>query len=209
MPLGSIVTDEWYTRLVDHLNQIGFQGAVDYYGYVSRDLLPNIDLLLNLGSSDLRFLSQHSGFGYFTYQVTVDGKEVLKDGDCITIGDIGSGAKSDITDAVVDAHKPHLLGSIFNQGVADFVDVFGADLDVQYTGKVRFKVTANKAGHPYAKWHPTGEASAIIAELNMGVEVKGGSWMEEDFTVRVGDKINARFSPAATITLFLYSIPES
>jgi len=71
-----VVTKSWFDTLVDVLNDIQFRGAIDYYGYVRSDILPILDLVYNLGRTDLRFLGIFGGYGYFAYDVLVAGKKI-------------------------------------------------------------------------------------------------------------------------------------
>jgi len=67
--VGELITPEWYDRLVEHLTNIAFRGAVTYHGDVYTDLKPHPDLALNLGLPDLRFKAVYAGYGYFDYGV--------------------------------------------------------------------------------------------------------------------------------------------
>jgi len=69
LKLGQLISSEWYDRLVDHLTNIAFRGAVTYYGDIYTDLKPHPDLALNLGMPDLRFLAVYAGYGYFDYGI--------------------------------------------------------------------------------------------------------------------------------------------
>jgi len=69
LKLGQLISPEWYDRLVEHLTNIAFRGAVTYYGDVYSDLRPHPDLALNLGLPDLRFKAVRAGYGYFDYGI--------------------------------------------------------------------------------------------------------------------------------------------
>jgi len=71
-----VVTKSWFDTLVDVLNDIQLRGAIDYYGYVRSDILPVLDLVYNIGRTDLRFLGIFGGYGYFAYDVLVAGKKI-------------------------------------------------------------------------------------------------------------------------------------
>ena len=100
---GQVITEDWYAELVSVLKDLSTGGAVTYEGYVLRDLKPQQDLVINLGEPDLRFREVHAGYGYFTYEVFVAGKRVLKDGDPICISDIYPEAQEKITTAIDQA----------------------------------------------------------------------------------------------------------
>jgi len=34
---GDVITEDWYDKLVDILNRLAFESAVDVYGYIHRD----------------------------------------------------------------------------------------------------------------------------------------------------------------------------
>lgn len=76
---GQRIKEEWYHRLVRHLNElqagIATASVVDYYGYAHSDIVPDQDLMLNLGRPGLRWLEVHAGYGYFA-KVFAGGKEL-------------------------------------------------------------------------------------------------------------------------------------
>jgi len=100
---GQIITEDWYDALVDYLEELGYGGVITVYGYVSKDLIPVADLLLNLGIPLKRFKEIHSGYGYFTYEAWIADKKILKDGDPITVEDFGTDAENDIKNQVQSA----------------------------------------------------------------------------------------------------------
>lgn len=152
---GEPILEEWFDTLIDVLENITERGAVSYGGYVHADLVPDKDLLLNLGTPTSRFKELHAGYGYFSYNVWIKGtkveelpwyggyidnfiapekdllynlgfankrwkeaymgygyasyafyvagKTVIKDGDPITVEDLGYSAKEKITQAIDSA----------------------------------------------------------------------------------------------------------
>ena len=66
---GQVIRSRWANDLVDAIQTVAEYGAVDYGGYVHSDLIPDVDLALNLGIQNLRFKEVHAGYGYFTYGI--------------------------------------------------------------------------------------------------------------------------------------------
>lgn len=110
---GDPIMDWWYDDLVEYLEHLEKNGAVDYAGYAHGDIIPEQDALLNLGLSSKRFKQTHSVYGYFdtvkatsgafTQELTVQGKKVLKDEDPIHIATFYAYAKQQMEQAVRDA----------------------------------------------------------------------------------------------------------
>jgi len=192
-----IIRSATWNELVDQVQRIeqliAPPSAVDYYGYAYKDIKPYEDLLLNLGMPELRFKELHSGYGYFTYQVTVQGRPVIKDGDPITVAE-------DLTT------KPLLVGYKVYYSAPAFVDVFDPDLVMSMAGRARFKFTLSPDAYAYTKWLPYGLAQAITSALNAGVIIPRDSWHEFDFTLGQNDKVNFRVTPSAVVTIFVYNI---
>jgi len=74
---GAVITADWYTKLVDAL--LEFRSEIDAipfdaYGYVTSDLVPDVDQALNLGIETKYFLSSRIGYGYFKHEVVVGSK---------------------------------------------------------------------------------------------------------------------------------------
>jgi len=73
LPTGRVITEEWYSKLTEVLHE--FKDEIDgitpviSYGYVRGDVLPDLDLALNLGLKTLRFKEVWAGWGYFTYHL--------------------------------------------------------------------------------------------------------------------------------------------
>ncbi|RKX44972.1 MAG: hypothetical protein DRP27_05355 [Thermotogae bacterium] len=66
---GQVIRSSWANELIEAIQTVAERGAVDYYGYVRKDLIPETDLALNLGIENLRFKEVHAGYGYFTYGI--------------------------------------------------------------------------------------------------------------------------------------------
>ncbi len=191
-PLSVIRSSTW-NELVGVVEDIGYEGGVDVYGYAHKDIIPERDLALNLGLNIKRFLKVNCGYGDFSYSVKVQGKEVLKDGDPITVSE-------DKTT------EPQLLGKVWGQAVGDYVDVFGSDLMVQRSGRVRVKLSASTDVAVYLKHKPYDEAAAVIAALNAGATIKANTWFEQELAVMQNDYINIRISPGATLNLMVLNV---
>ena len=65
LEVGDPITEDWYEYLVNYLEKIEKGSAVDYVGYVHRDLVPDKDALINLGVRNFRFKQVYSVYGYF------------------------------------------------------------------------------------------------------------------------------------------------
>ena len=133
LEVGDPITEDWYDDLVNYLEKIEKGSAVDYIGYVHRNIIPEKDALFNIGVKNLRFKQVHSVYGYFSYvksntiifhnlqgddinadtvkskvgdfseKLTVQGKVVLKDEDPIHISSFYDYAKNQLQDAVLNA----------------------------------------------------------------------------------------------------------
>jgi len=256
--VGDVITQDWYERLVDHLNKIAFQGAVDYYGYVRSDLIPIADLALNLGTKSKRFLNVFAAYGYmakldadkvqasdvaatnintnaitaksgsFDETLTLQGKQVLKDGDPIYVADLYQAAYEKITyaidvskvadyiadikadiDLLLNYRKPELLAYEVNAYATAMAPIFASDVVVARDGRVRVKMLSDVDVYAYLSWRPSGFTDVIDGLLNRGEMVHAMTWHEEDFTVRQGDKVNVKVYPDAKVTVFIYNIGEA
>jgi len=133
LEVGDPITEDWYDDLVTYLESIEKGSAVDYMGYIHRDLIPDKDALFNIGVRNFRLKQVYSVYGYFSYvksstiifhnlkgddinadtvksrvgafseKLTVQGKVVLKDEDPIHISSFYDYAKSQLQDAVLNA----------------------------------------------------------------------------------------------------------
>jgi len=191
--VGELISPEWYDRLVDHLTNIAFRGAVTYYGDVYSDLRPHPDLALNLGLPDLRFKAVYAGYGRFDYGAYARGYRVLTEADPITI-------ERDLS------KEPYLLGQKFDYLAPDFADVFDTDLAIQRTGRVRAQFTLQSEAISYLKVVPAGTAYEIISALAGASYISPYAWHEFDLTAQKDDGVNVRFSPSTMVSVRIYNI---
>jgi len=213
---GQVIRSSWANELIDAIQTVAEYGAVDYYGYVHSDLIPDRDLALNLGINDLRFKEAHVGTGYFSYDVWIQGKKALKDEDPIHIASLFEYAKSQVEDAVVNAlaearipPKPIRAGIKVAYYAPAMVDIFDPDLIMNFDGKARFKLSGYEDFWAYVKHRAYDIPIEILAVLNSGNPIEKGSWAEFDFTVNQNDRINVRVFPSTTVTVIVYNIPEA
>jgi len=193
LKVGQLITPEWYDRLVEHLTNITYRGAVTYYGDVYATLRPHPDLALNLGVPDLRFLAVYAGYGYFDYDLYARGYRVLTEVDPITI-------ERDLT------KEPILLAQKFEYLAPDFSDVFDPDLIVQRSGRVRAQFTLQSEAISYLKVVPSGTTYEMISALAGASHLSPYAWHEFDLTVQKDDGVNVRFSPPTIISIRVYNI---
>lgn len=82
LPTGRVITEEFYSKLVSVLHE--FKDEIDEitsvisYGYVKSDLVPDLDLALNIGSQVYKFKEVWGGWGYFAYRLVVAGRDVTE-----------------------------------------------------------------------------------------------------------------------------------
>jgi len=213
---GQVIRSSWANDLVDAIQMVAEYGAVDYYGYVHKDLIPDRDLALNLGLEDLRFKEVHAGYGYFSHDLRLQGKRVLKDEDPIHIASFFDYAAQQVKDEIVNAltelgipPKPHRVGVKVNYYAPAMADLFDPDLVMNYDGKARFKLSGYEDFIAYIKHVPYGLAQEIVAALNSAMPIEGRTWAEFDFTVNQNDKVNVKVYPSTTVTVIVYNIPEA
>jgi len=213
---GQLVTEDWYDALVDFLELLGYGGAISAYGYVTKDLVAIQDLLINLGIPLRRFKELWAGYGYFSYDLFVQGMRVIKDGDPITVSDLGTSAVTKITSAVDGSTvvkgsqlRPALSGYKINYSAPDMGDIFSPALTMLLDGRARFKFVVSYNVYAYTKHRLVGQATDVIASLNAGAIIPVGAWHEFDFTVLQNDQVNARITPATTISIIVYNIPNA
>jgi len=135
---GQVIRSSWANDLVDAIQTVAEKGAVDYYGYVHKDLIPDRDLALNLGLEDLRFREVHAGYGYFTYttktdeilanvghfseELTLQGKRVLKDEDPVHIASFYDYAATQIKDEIINALQQFQPVKTIERAISMFYD---------------------------------------------------------------------------------------
>jgi len=225
LDFGDWVGPEWYDGLCDLLHDITQRGAVDYEGYVHKNLIPDADMVLNLGSESQKFKQVHAGYGYFSENVFVQGKRVLKDEDPIYLAGLFDEAKADVTEAINDSYvyqkladieesvlnilasiKPNLIAKTINYDAPALADIFSPDVEITKDGRIKIKMVASYDVYTYLKLVPKDEAEAVIALLNMGDLMKKDTWYEFETTVISGDKVNVRVFPGSRVTIFIYNV---
>jgi hypothetical protein len=115
---GRVIRSTWGAGVVDALDYLYQRSAPFYGGYLSGNITPDTDLLYLIGNPDAKIKEVHAGYGYFTYQVTVNGKPVLKDGDPINIYDIFEPAQEKIIQAI-DLAEGYTVGDVYTAPVGD------------------------------------------------------------------------------------------
>jgi len=130
---GDLILETWYDDLHNYLTAIEKNSAVDYVGWMHRDVIPDRDALYNLGTVNLKLKQVYSVYGYFShiksgsihiYNIQTDiitsedvnaergnfsedlrlqGKKVLKDGDPIHIASFYDYAKAQTEKAIENA----------------------------------------------------------------------------------------------------------
>jgi len=133
--------DEWNTVL-DALDQL-FDATEDSVKKedlqaLPSDIIPDADAQRNLGSQDKAWLSVNAHSGNFIDSLTVQGKPVLKDGDPITVSDLGDNATSKITQAVNNASVT--VGNISDTATAKVTSAVNNSVVAQYLGDLRGRV---------------------------------------------------------------------
>jgi len=212
---GQVIRSTWANELVDSIQMVAEYGVIDYYGYVHGDIIPDTDLLFNLGEEGARFKQVHAGKGYFSDDLRLQGKRVIKDEDPIHIASFYAYAATQIYNQIVKAlldadlpPKPILLGIKADYQAPDFADIFPSDLLIQKDGKIVTKLVSEYSVYTYVKWTPKDIGTPIIGLLNEGKQIEAKAWREFDFTVNKDDKVNVRISPASKVTIAVYNIPR-
>jgi len=213
---GQVIRSSWANDLVDAIQTVAEYGAVDYDGYVHKDLIPDTDLALNLGMENLRFNEVNAGYGNFTYDLRLQGKRVLKDEDPVHIASFYDYAATQIKDEIINAltelgipPKPSRVGVKVAYYAPAMVDIFDPDLVMNWDGRARFKLSGYEDFWAYVKHTAYDLAISIVAALNSGNPIEKDTWAEFDFTVNKNDKVNVRVFPSTTITVIVYNIPEA
>ena len=110
---GDVIMEDWYDDLVTYLEDIEKHGGVDYEGIIHKDLIPDRDGVIRIGSDDKKLKevntktldaeNVNAEVGNFSDNVYVQGKRVLKDEDPIHIASFFDYAKSQVEQAIKDA----------------------------------------------------------------------------------------------------------
>ena len=203
---GEIVDEVFFDNLADILEAGLLKGAIDMYGYMHKDVIPDADLRYRLGADNKRLKEIHVGDGFFTYSLSVQGKSVLKDGDPVYIADFYYYAKISISEAVKEALKPYLIAKEVGKSVTAMSDVFATDVSISEDGRLRVQLVINVDAYAHLKKTPAGETSAITAMLNEGKIIPANTWFEQDVTVMQDDKVNVQISKDSTVTILLFNI---
>jgi hypothetical protein len=99
------ITTAWGTALIDVLNLL--------YGW------------LTSGQQDINVDEVFANYGYFNYNVLVQGKPVIKDGDPISLYDIFDYAQSRITAAIDSSRYVQRLEDIYARFTQIYLDEYG------------------------------------------------------------------------------------
>ena len=203
---GEIVDETFFDNLADILEASIVKGAVDMYGYMHKDIIPDADLKYRLGSDNRRLKEVHVNDGFFSRSLSVQGKPVLKDGDPVYIADLYAQARVSVSEAIKNALKPFLLAKEIEKDVSAMSDVFATDVVISEDGRLRCQITVNIDAYSYLKKTPAGETSAILSMLNEGKVIPANSWFEQDVTVMKNDYVNVQFYPDARVSVLLFNI---
>jgi len=111
---GRVIRTNWGVKVVEALDILHDDHAVDYSGSIHRDLAPDEDLLYSIGKPNARVREVHSGYGYFSYEIFIRGKRVIKDEDPINIADIFDTAVEKIRTAIDRSGYIQRLGGTLN-----------------------------------------------------------------------------------------------
>jgi len=110
--VGRPIKTSWGRKVVEALDILHGYSAVDYQGYIHRDLVPDKDLLYSIGKPFARIKEIHAGYGYFTYDLFVQGKRVLKEGEVVAVG-VGYVAGYITGDLIPDKDLLYSIGKPF------------------------------------------------------------------------------------------------
>jgi len=148
-----------------------------------------VDKLQNVVEGNIPYIYGYTG--YFSENVFVANKPVIKEGDPVYI-------RSTLT----------LLGYAVNYSAPELVDIFSPDLTAIVDGKIRLKLNLGVDAYTYLKWVPKDVGVGILSTLNAKTTIPSQAWHEFDFTLQAQDKANVQISPSGDITIFVYNIPE-
>jgi len=119
------------------------------------------------GDPDSPYMELHAGTGYFSENVYVQGRPVIKDGDPITVADLGNEAKSKITEAINQAQVTQELQPAW---------AYGSITADQNTAGLT--VTLNKGGRPNVNIYYRLRGPGTI---NIEVSIDGTKWRLLEF----------------------------
>jgi hypothetical protein len=176
--LGEPIMPDWGSQIVDLIENIGWEGAVDYYGYVRSDLIPAVDVALNLGIPTNRFKEVHSKNAYF--------KSLF------------------VEDPIFIQSRVLLLGGQVNAYTPANSKIFPSNLQVIYDGKVRLQVKSDVDNYIYI-YHTHSQLSNV-SDFALLDSILANKLTEKEITVLANDYLNVMVSNNANLTLLLYNI---
>ncbi|MEM1820417.1 MAG: hypothetical protein QXU64_02365 [Thermofilaceae archaeon] len=109
----------------DHLKPKPATRITTAWGHALIDALNLFYDWLTTGERDVRVASVDAAYGYFSEQVLVKGRPVIKDGDPITIYDIYDAARIRITEAIDAARSTLYLSLLYGKFNGMFMDAYG------------------------------------------------------------------------------------
>ncbi|MEM3942798.1 MAG: hypothetical protein QXJ59_01825 [Thermofilaceae archaeon] len=109
----------------DHLKPKPATRITTAWGHALIDVLNLFYDWLTTGERDVRVASVDAAYGYFSEQVLVKGRPVIKDGDPITIYDIYDAARIRITEAIDAARSTLYLSLLYGKFNGMFMDAYG------------------------------------------------------------------------------------
>ena len=112
---GMRIVSAWGNAIVDAIEMIYGMGinAVKYDDLrrLPSDIVPDADGVRSLGTGARAWRQVHAHYGYFKRDLFVQGRRVIKDGDPVTVADLGDQAVSDVT-AAIDSARISRLANI-------------------------------------------------------------------------------------------------
>jgi len=97
---GRVIKVTWGQKVYQALNILYEMRGPFKGGYLTGDITPDVDLAYKVGDIHARIKEVHAGYGYFSYDLFVQGKKVIKDGDPVNINDLFEPARTKITQAI-------------------------------------------------------------------------------------------------------------
>jgi hypothetical protein len=110
---------------------------------------------------------------------------------------------------IIQKLQPVLSGYKVAFAASNMTDIFSPALTVLLDGRARFKFVVSYNVYAYIKHRLVGQATDVLAALNAGAIIPVGAWHEFDFTVFKNDQVNAQITPATTISIIVYNIPNA
>jgi hypothetical protein len=176
--LGEPIMPDWGSAIVELIENIGWEGAVDYYGYVHANLIPDVDVALNLGIPTNRFNEVHSKNAYF--------KSLF------------------VEDPIYIQSRVSLLGGIVDSYVTGNSKIFPSDLQVLYDGRAKVQIRSSVDNYVYV-YHTHSKISSV-PDFALLDSLLANKLTEKEITVLANDYLNFAVSNDANLTLLLYNI---